>query len=47
MDLVAQASASTVPVPPEMMGELRSSMDELLELDESSPAGAVSHVVVI
>ena len=34
MDLVApQASASTVPVPPEMMGELRSSMDELLELD--------------
>jgi ubiquinone/menaquinone biosynthesis C-methylase UbiE len=34
MDLVApQASASTVPVPPEMMGELRSSMNELLELD--------------
>ena len=34
MDLVApQASASTVPVPPEMIGELRSSMDELLELD--------------
>ena len=32
MDLVApQASASTVPVPPELMGELRSSMDELLE----------------
>ena len=34
MDLVApQASASTVPVPPEMLGELRSSMNELLELD--------------